>query len=243
MKAMKISLRDFNTFERVLWTASVTILTISYVLSGLCLSEVPIKFLSALPVLVTSVIGVTAVLICGKGLPLGQALLIVFAVLYGIISFRERYYGEMITYMGMSAPMAALSLAEWIKNPASARSAEVKTARLKKYEPLLLLLLTIAVTAVFYFILKALNTANLFWSTVSIATSFGAAYLTFRRNPFYALVYAMNDLVLIVLWAYAAMKDISAVTTLICFIVFFANDIYGFVNWRRIERRQSGQDF
>ena len=68
-------------------------------------------------------------------------------------------------------------------------------------------LLTAAVTAGFYFILRALGTANLLPSTVSVTTSFLAVYLTFHRSPLYALGYAANDVVLIVLWLLAARAD------------------------------------
>ena len=99
--------------------------------------------------------------------------------------------------------------------------------------------LTVAVTVAFYFILGAFDTANLLVSTFSITTSFSASYLMFRRSPYYALLYAANDIVLIVLWTLAAMKDISYVSVIICFVAFLANDIYGFVSWRKMQKRQN----
>ena len=70
-------------------------------------------------------------------------------------------------------------------------------------------LLALVVTVLFYFILKALNTANLFFSTLSITTSFVASYLTFLRSPYYAIGYSANDVVLIILWILASVEDIS----------------------------------
>lgn len=100
-------------------------------------------------------------------------------------------------------------------------------------------LLTAAVTAAFYFILKALGTANLLPSTVSVTTSFLAVYLTFRRSPLYALGYAANDVVLIILWLLAARSDKGYLSVVVCFAVFLVNDIYGFLNWRRMEKKQA----
>lgn len=59
-----------------------------------------------------------------------------------------------------------------------------------------------AVTAVFYFILAALDTPNLVFSTISVITSFLAAALTMLRSSYYALGYAANDIVLIILWCW-----------------------------------------
>ena len=82
------------------------------------------------------------------------------------------------------------------------------------------------------------NTANMIPSTLSVTTSFLAVYLTFRRSPYFALAYAANDIVLIVLWILASVQDISYVSVVICFLLFWVNDFYGFINWRRMEKRQ-----
>ena len=168
--------------------------------------------------------------------------MIIFSIIYGIISFSFSYYGEMITYLGMTMPMAALALFSWLKNPAEKGKSEVKVNRILKREIIFMVLLTAAVTVVFFFILKALNTANLFFGTVSVATSFLAVYLTFRRSRFFALAYAANDVVLIILWTLAALSDISYLSVIICFVVFLANDIYGFISWSKMRKRQSGQN-
>ena len=93
--------------------------------------------------------------------------------------------------------------------------------------------------SVFYFILAALETPNLFFSTLSVTTSFAASALTFLRSPFYALAYAANDVVLIVLWVLASITDISYLPMIICFAAFLINDIYGFINWTKMKNRQS----
>lgn len=90
----------------------------------------------------------------------------------------------------------------------------------------------------FFFILRAFHTANLILSTISVATSFWAVSLTFRRSAFFAIGYAANDLVLIGLWILATVSDISYLSVVICFLIFFINDIYGFFNWRKMYIRQ-----
>ena len=188
--------------------------------------------------LAASLIGAASLIFCAKGHPAGQFLMTVFSIMYGIISYSFAYYGEMITYLGMTAPMAVLSLVSWLRNPYSGESREVKVNRIGKGELTVMILLTAAVTAAFYFILGAFGTANLIPSTVSVTTSFAAAYLTFRRSPFYALLYACNDAVLILLWVLAAMEDRAYISVAVCFVMFLANDLYGFVSWRRMEKRQ-----
>lgn len=138
----------------------------------------------------------------------------------------------------MTAPMAVFALISWIKNPYDGNKAEVKVNRLKKKEIVFMLLLTAVITFIFYFILAAFNTANLIPSTISVTTSFLAVYLTFRRSAFYAAAYAANDVVLITLWLMAALSNIAYLSVVICFVIFLINDVYGFINWSKMQKRQ-----
>jgi nicotinamide mononucleotide transporter PnuC len=194
---------------------------------------------SDLLTLTASLTGVTFLILNAKANPLGQFLTIVFSILYGMISYRFHYYGEMITYLGMTAPMALLALISWLKHPYKGKKSEVEVNTIHKTEWLFAFILTAAVTVVFYFILAALETPNIVFSTISVTTSFAAVYLTFRRSHWFAIAYAANDLVLIVLWTLASLTDRSYISVLVCFTVFFVNDIYGFINWGRIKKRQA----
>ena len=218
---------SLTRFELGLWLTSVAVVAGTYIgfQAGDALS------------LIASLIGVTALIFVAKGHVLGQVLTIVFAVFYGVISWAFRYYGEVITYLCMTAPMALVALVTWLRNPYK-NSAEVTVNRLTPRQWAVMLMATLLTTAAFYFILRAMGNAALAVSTLSITTSFLASYLTAMRSPYYALAYAANDLVLIVLWVIAAISDISSVPMVACFVMFFLNDMYGFINWRRMEKRQ-----
>ncbi len=228
MQAVKKFFRSFSKGELALWGASVLLITVSF-----CVFD-RTNWLT----LIASLVGATSLIFCAKGNPIGQVLMLVFSALYGVISWTFAYYGEMITYLGMTAPMAVVALVAWLRHPFNGNKSEVKVNHLKAKEFVFAFVLTVAVTFAFYFILRALNTANLIPSTVSVATSFIAVYLTFRRSPWYALAYAANDVVLIVLWSLAAVEDISYLSVIICFVMFLINDLYGFINWRKMAKHQ-----
>lgn len=228
MEKIKKLLHYFTKAEITLWAVSV-----STIIGSFCIFD-RVNFLT----LVASVIGVTSLIFNAKGNPIGQLLMVLFSILYGIISWTCAYYGEMITYLGMTAPMAVFAFISWIKNPYKGNKAEVTVKHISKKEYGFMSLLAILVTIVFYFILKAFRTNNLIPSTISVTTSFVAVYLTFRRSEYYALGYAANDIVLIVLWILASIVNMSYISVVICFIVFLANDIYGFINWSKIKKRQ-----
>jgi nicotinamide mononucleotide transporter PnuC len=139
----------------------------------------------------------------------------------------------------MTMPMAVFALISWVRNPYKGNKSEVKVNSIGKAEQILMCIATIPVTIAFYFILKCFGTSNLLPSTFSVTTSFIAAYLTFRRSPYYALAYAVNDIVLIVLWSLASIADIRYISVLVCFVAFLFNDIYGFISWQRMKKRQA----
>ena len=221
-------LNYFNKRDIALWLSSVMIIIASYIfLSGGSILSV-----------VASLVGVTSLIFCAKGNPFGQVLMIIFSLLYGVISYNFRYFGEMITYLGMTAPMAMFSLASWLKNPFKGRKSEVEVNSITGKEFVFSLILTTVVTIIFYYILKYFSTPNLIPGTLSVATSFLAAYLTFRRSPYLSVAYATNDIVLIVLWVMATMKNREYLSVVICFMVFFVNDIYCFISWMKMKKRQ-----
>ncbi len=221
-------LKYFSVFELALLTGSVTAILLSFFLFG---GE---NYLT----LAASLIGAFSLVFSAKGNPIGPLLMVIFSVLYGIISFATAYYGEMITYLGMTLPMSVFSLIAWLKNPYKGKRSQVEINRLDKREIGWAVVLAVIVTLAFYFILKALDTANLIPGTISVTTSFLAAYLTARRSPLYALCYAANDIVLIVLWVLAAMKNTNFASVIICFVVFLINDIYGYVSWKKMYKLQ-----
>lgn len=218
----------FTKTEIILWASSASLIILSFLIFDR----------NNILNMISSLIGITSLIFNAKGNPIGQLMMVVFSISYGIISYSFAYYGEMITYLGMSSPMALASLISWLKNPFKGNKNEVAINRISKKDIFIIILATAIVTAAFYFILKALDTSNLIFSTISVTTSFFAVCLVFKRSPYYALAYALNDIVLIILWIYASLSDISYISVVICFVIFLANDIYGYINWKKMQKRQ-----
>lgn len=224
------SVKNLNKFEKWLWFISAIVVTASFLIA----SERDYMTLMA------SLIGVTALIFMAKGDVLGQLLSAIFAVFYAVVSYKFSYFGEMITYLGMTAPSALIAVITWIKNPYSEK--QVKVSRLTGKKFFWVIILSIPVTVLFYFILKFLGTSNLLISTISVTTSFLASMFSIFRSPYYALAYALNDIVLIVLWILASVSDISFLPMVFCFLMFLINDLYAYYNWLKIEKEQKNRE-
>lgn len=217
---------NLSGFEKTLYAVSVSVIIISSILSG--------NFNVANTL--CSVLGATALIFVSKGNPIGQLFTVIFGIIYAIISFRLRLLSEVITYAGMTAPIALIAFITWLKNPYEKN--EVKIAKLTKGKIIGLIASAIPVTVLMCLLMLKLNTPYIVLSTVSIFTSYIAAYLTVCRSPYYAFGYSLNDIVLIILWSLAAKKDLSYISIVACFVIFLANDLYGLYNWERLRKKQ-----
>ena len=213
--------------EIILWILSVLLLTVSFIITR----SNPLY-------LAASIVGISALLYLAKGEPLGQMLTIIFSILYALVSYQFKYYGEMMTYLFMALPSALIATMIWLKHPHEKKKTVVRVSKLTSKKIYMLVILTPVVTALFYLLLNTLNTPNLVMSTLSISTSFVASMLTFFRSRYYALFYALNDLVLITLWSLATLMNIIFFPMIICFVIFLIFDLYGFINWKKISIKQ-----
>ena len=208
---------------------------------GSLISVVAANFIGDFNVLnlISSILGVTFLIFVAKGSVWGQIFTLAFAVFYVIKSYVFKYYGEVLISFLMMIPLAVFSIVTWYRNPYKKGENVVRICRISFKEICFSVLCACAVTVAFYFILKALGTANLIVSTISVFTSFLASYLMLRRNSFYAVMFMLNDLVLIVLWGMSCAVDIANVSIVVCFFIFLINDTYGFIRWKMREKEQN----
>ncbi|MDO4485962.1 MAG: nicotinamide riboside transporter PnuC [Bacillota bacterium] len=221
--------RELTKKEWVLWIISFVIVTVSNIMTG----DVSLIKLAATD------IGVTALIFIAKGNVWGQILVVIFSILYAITSYDFRYYGEMITYLGMTAPIAVMSIVSWLRHPYEEDRNVVEINTLSVKQTVCMWVLATVATALFGVILTALDTPNLFFSIVSVTTSFLASYMMLFRSSWYAVAYAANDMVLIILWILATVENFAYLPMILCFATFLVNDLYGFISWKLREQKQA----
>lgn len=225
---LQTTFKSLTRFEIALWFGSALLITGSFLIAG-----------GNGLTLIAALLGVSSLLFIAKGQPLGQLLMVFFAVAYALISYSYAYYGEMITYLGKVLPVSLFVLITWLKHPFKEDNPEIEISHLSVKKIMIVLILAPVVTYVFYVILNAFNTPNLMVSTLSITTSFVAASFMFLRSRYYAIFFGVNDIVLIILWTLATMDDPTYLPMVMLFVSFFANDAYAFINWTRIKSKQT----
>ena len=228
---MKKFLKNWNWFEISFLFVSYVLLTVFFVIGE------DKNWLS----FITSIVGITGVMLLAKGLIVAQFVIFVQAVLYSILSYTQSYYGEMFIYIALMIPISVLSIFAWLKNKNKDDLSKVQVNRIHGKEYVILGFVTAFATVGFYFILKSLDTSELIISTLSLVTSAVAAYLSLRRCSYYAIGYILNDIILVILWSLSVSKyGIQYLPTVMCFVLFLINDIYGLIHWKMEEKKQIG---
>ncbi len=176
----------FTKTEIALWCISALTVTVSFFIGG------GRDYLN----LAASLVGITSLILCAKGNPLGQVLMIVFSIMYGTVSLSFRYYGEIMTYLGMTAPMAMFSLVSWLKNPYEGNRSEVRLDSLSKRSAAVMAVLTVVVTALFLFYTQRIGNSKHYTEHHIGCDQLYSRVPDLQRSRFLSFAYAMNDICL-----------------------------------------------
>ena len=222
--------KGWTKFEKVLLFSSV-------ILVGL----VGIIFKAEILTTICSIVGITTALLLAKGKNLGQIFGLLIVALYSVVSFKNKYYGEVIIYLCIMLPMYIIGIISWLKHQnKETNSVDVNTIKTKEW-----IIVSIASIIAFigiYFLLKAFNTSQLFISSLSVIDSLFAIYLGIRRSKFSFYFFVVNDLILIALWGIPVISGSLILLPMVFIpIINLINDMYGIHNWKKLEKIQGGK--
>ncbi|MCR5146112.1 MAG: nicotinamide riboside transporter PnuC [Clostridia bacterium] len=220
-------LKSWTKLEKVLLFGSILLISIVGII---CKSDI----LTTL----CAIVGVVTVLLLAKGKNLGQIFGVLIAILYSIVSFKNRYYGEVMIYLIIMLPMHIIGIFSWFRHK-NEKTDSVEVNKISKKEWIIVALLFSGIFVGIYYLLKAFNTNELIVSTISVLASLFACYLQIRRSRFSFGFYMINDIILMVLWGIPVVKgSIVLLPILLDPTINFINDSYGFYNWRKMEKEQ-----
>ena len=220
-------LKDWSNFEKILLFGSIIIVSI-----------VGIAFKSDILTVYCSIVGIITALLLAKGKNLGQVFGLLITILYSIVSYKNKYYGEVLIYALLMLPMYIIGIFTWI-NHKSEKTDSVEINSIKKKEWIIVSVISIGVFIGIYYLLKAFNTNELIVSTLSVLASLFAVYLQIRRSKYSFGFYLINDIILMFLWGIPVLHgNYILVPMLLNPTINFINDAYGFYNWKKTEKIQ-----
>ena len=181
-------LKDWTKIEKILLFVSIILV-----------STIGIIFKSDILTTTCSIVGIITALLLAKGKNLGQVFGIIITILYSIVSFKNRFYGEVMIYIFLMFPMYIIGIISWIKHQ-NKNTNSVEVNKISNKEWIFISVIFIVIFIGIYFLLKTFNTNELIVSTISVIASLFAVYLQIRRSRFSFSFYIINDIILIFLW-------------------------------------------
>ena len=219
--------KDWTNFEKVLLFGSIVIV-------GL----VGILFKSDLLTISCSIVGIITALLLAKGKNLGQVFGLLITILYSIVSFKNKYYGEVLIYALLMLPMYIIGIITWI-NHKNEKTNSVEINTINKKEWIIVSIVFVGVFICIYCLLKAFNTNELVVSTISVLASLFAVYLQIRRSKYSFSFYMVNDIILMFLWGMPVVRGSYILFPMLLNpTINLINDAYGFYNWKKTEKIQ-----
>lgn len=230
MNKIKNYFKNWNLFEILFLIISISGAIVFAVLSNCWWIE-----------WLTSITSLLFVLLIAKGKSEGYIFGFITTIFYCIVSFRYAYYGEIIISIFLTTPLNILGLMAWrkhfVKDTTNQKIVEI--ASVTKKEKIILFVSQAVLSVGYYFLLKAFNTEFLFISTLSVVTSLIGTYLLLRRCNLNWIFWIINASLLILLWGYIYyLNGFSSISMLWLCIMTFVNNIYGYINWLRLEKSQ-----
>lgn len=219
--------KDWTNFEKVLLFGSIIIV-------GL----VGILFKSDLLTISCSIVGIITALLLAKGKNLGQVFGLLITILYSIVSFKNKYYGEVLIYALLMLPMYIIGIITWI-NHKNEKTNSVEINTINKKEWVIVSIVFVGVFICIYYLLKTFNTNELVVSTISVLASLFAVYLQIRRSKYSFSFYMVNDIILMFLWGMPVVRGSYILFPMLLNpTINLINDAYGFYNWKKTEKIQ-----
>lgn len=198
-----------------------------------------IVFKSSWLIIVNSLLGILCVFMQAKGKIATQFIGIVWFVFYCFLSYQQKYYGETILYAVIMIPLYIYGVIHWLAHRDKNDNTVIVKNKFSKTEIAVVVPVMLAVWVGVFFLLRALNTAQLWLSTVAFCTMLPSVYLLMRRSKWNQLLFLINDIVLCVLWQSLVYKGSLEFIPILGYQVFqIIYDAYGMYEWWRLEKKQ-----
>lgn len=223
--------KGYNILDLILILTGIIVVTITGILFG-----------SPWYIIVSTVLGLLCVFTQAKGKISTQFIGIIDFCFYIFISYTQKYYGEAILYLFIMLPMYIYGVIHWLANRDKKVNVVIVKSNLSKKEWLFSSIGFVLLSVGAFFLLKALKTSQLITSTLSFVSMLPAVYLLIRRCKWNQVAFLINDFIVPILWLVLVIQgDLSFLPMVIYHVFQIAYDIYGLIEWRKLEKKQKAE--
>lgn len=182
--------------------------------------------------IISATTGVACVVCTGKGKLSAYVFGVVNTLLYAIISFQEKYYGEVMLNIIYYFPMQFYGFYIWKKNM-NQETHEVKKRRMSKKALGLLLIIIAIATLAYGTFLKCIGGSLSYVDALSTVVSVVAMAISVKMYLEQWILWIIVDIVTVVMWAVAFANGSDSIATLLMWIVYLGNAVVMYIKWAK----------
>lgn len=176
--------------------------------------------------------GIWCVILTGKGKLSSFWFGTINTVLYAIVAWKARYWGEVMLNLIYYVPMNFVGMYMWSKN-INEETEEVIKKRLSFKGSIIAYFCVAAGTVGYGFILKLIDGTLPFIDAMSTVFSIFAQILCVKRYMEQWVLWVIVDVVTVIMWVYAFINGTGDMATVLMWSVYLVNAIIMLVKWNK----------
>lgn len=176
--------------------------------------------------------GIWCVILTGKGKLSSFWFGSINTVLYAIIAWEAKYWGEVMLNLIYYVPMNFVGLYMWSKNM-NKETEEVVKKRLSLKKSIMSYGLVIVGTLGYGLFLKVLNGTLPFVDSMSTVFSVFAQFLCVKRYMEQWVLWVIVDVVTVIMWIYAFINGTGDMATVLMWSIYLINAIFMLIKWKK----------
>lgn len=223
-KTKELIKREFNGWKKweVCWI----------ILATLVILGVSIYWKDTAVGIFAALTGIWCVILTGKGKLSSFWFGTINTILYAIVAWRARYWGEVMLNLIYYVPMNFVGMYMWSKNM-NKETDEVKKKRLTLKGSIIAYLCVAVGTIAYGFVLKFMNGTLPFIDAMSTVFSIFAQILCVKRYMEQWVLWVVVDIVTVIMWAYVLIQGTGDFATLLMWTIYLINAIIMLVKWNK----------
>ena len=182
-----------------------------------------------------SLTGVTCVILCGKGKMSTYLFGTVNVILYALVAWQAKYYGDVMLNLLYYFPTNILGWFVWKKNM-DTKTQEVTKKRMTVKQDIIAAVLSAAGIIGYSFILKLLGGNLPVIDSMSTVLSVVAQILMIKRFTEQWIIWILVDAVSVIMWIAAFFNGTESIAVLLMWTIYLVNAVIMFVKWYRDSR-------
>lgn len=227
MNKVREYFKDWTLWEK-LWLGMFTLIIIG----------LSIYWQDKLMGVICSLTGIWCVVLVAKGRISNYWVGIVNIILYAIISYGYKYYGEVMLNAFYFLPMQFVGAYIWIKNKKSGTKDNVIVKFLTNKQRVLWSIISILGIIGYGLVLKHLGGSLPFIDSMSTVLSIIAMILMAWRFMEQWILWIVVDVVTIILWFAVMVNGGNDISILLMWVAYLINAVYGMSNWIQMYKLQ-----